>query len=69
MAEDEDANIISEIEKRKADAKKEPDRYSKYAVGGESKEVPAQAGLDEKDNYIHRREHNQPKQKKSEKNK
>jgi hypothetical protein len=37
--------------------------YSKYAVGGESKEVPA-TGLDENDNYIHRRQHNQPKQKK-----
>ncbi|MFN2434662.1 MAG: hypothetical protein ABR515_04735 [Nitrososphaeraceae archaeon] len=39
--------------------------YSKYAVGGESKEVPASAGLDEKDNYISRREQNQPKQKKT----
>ncbi|MDW0183190.1 MAG: hypothetical protein QOK91_09015 [Nitrososphaeraceae archaeon] len=38
--------------------------YTKYAVGGESKEVPA-AGLDENDNYIHRRQQNQPKQKKS----
>ena len=27
--------------------------YSKYAVGGESKEVPASAGLDENDNFIH----------------
>ncbi len=38
--------------------------YSKYAVGGESKEVPA-SELDENDNFIHRREQNQPKQKKS----
>jgi hypothetical protein len=38
--------------------------YSKYAVGGESKEVPA-TGLDENDNYIHRRQQNQPKQNKS----
>ena len=38
--------------------------YTKYAVGGESKEVPA-TGLDENDNYIHRRQQNQPKQKKS----
>ena len=38
--------------------------YSKYAVGGESKAVPA-TGLDENDNYIHRREQNQPKQNKS----
>ena len=43
--------------------------YSKYAVGGESKEVPAPAGLDENDNYIHRREQNRPKQKKSRKKK
>ena len=42
--------------------------YSKYAVGGESKEVPA-SGLDENDNYIHRRRQNQPKQKKSTKKK
>ena len=41
--------------------------YSKYAVGGESKEVPASAGLDKNDNFIHRREQNQPKQKKSRK--
>ena len=38
--------------------------YSKYAVGGESKEVPASA-LDQNDNFIHRREQNQSKQKKS----
>ena len=42
--------------------------YCKYAVGGESKEVPA-TGLDENDNYIHRRQQNQPKQKKSRKKK
>ena len=42
--------------------------YSKYSVGGEAKEVPAK-GLDESDNYIHRREQNQPKQKKSSKKK
>ena len=42
--------------------------YSKYAVGRESKEVPA-TGLDENDNYIHRRQQNQPKQKKSTKKK
>jgi hypothetical protein len=42
--------------------------YSKYAVGGESKEVPA-TGLDENDNYIHRRQQNQPKQKKGRKKK
>ena len=42
--------------------------YTKYAVGGESKEVTA-TGLDENDNYIHRRQQNQPKQKKSTKKK
>jgi len=70
MAEDEDANIISKMEKKKADPeKKRLNNYTKYAVGGESKEVPAQTDLDENDNYIHRREQNQPKQKKIEKNK
>ena len=67
MAEDEDANI-TRVEKKKADPNKEGrskvDSYSKYAVGGESKEVPASAGLDENDNFIHRREQNQPKYKK-----
>lgn len=66
MAEDEDANIISKIEKKKADAEKEGlNNYSKYAVGGEPQEVPASGGLDENDNFIHRREQNQLKQKKS----
>jgi hypothetical protein len=66
MAEDEDANIISKMEKKKADPEKEGHHnYSKYAVGGESKEVPASTGLDENDNFIHRREQNQPKQKKN----
>jgi len=65
VAEDEDANIISKMEKKKADPEKDClNNYSKYAVGGESKEVPA-SGLDENDNFIHRREQNQPKQKKS----
>jgi hypothetical protein len=65
MAEDEDANIISRVEKKKADPEKEGvNSYSKYAVGGESKEVPALAGLDANDNFIHKREQNQPKQKK-----
>ena len=69
MAEDEDASIISKMEKKKADPEKEGlNNYSKYAVGGESKEVPA-TGLDENDNYIHRRQQNQPKQKKSRKKK
>jgi len=51
MAEDEDANIISKMEKKKADPeKKRLNNYTKYAVGGESKEVPAQTDLDENDN-------------------
>jgi hypothetical protein len=41
--------------------------YTKYAVGGESKEVPASSALDENDNFVHRREQNQPKQMKSRK--
>ena len=65
MAEDEDAKIISKVEKKKADPEKQvPNSYSKYAVGGESIEVPASA-LDENDNFIHRRQQNQPKQKNS----
>ena len=56
MAEDEDANIISEVEKKKAyPEKKGLNSYSKYAVGGESQEVPASAGLDENDNFTRRR--------------
>ena len=67
MAEDEDPNIISKEEKKKADPEKESVyNYSKYAVGGESKEVPASAGLDEKDN---RRKQNESKQEKRKKNK
>ena len=61
MAEDEDANIISKMEKKKADPEKERvSSYSKFAVGGESKEVPASPGLEENDNIIHRREENEP---------
>jgi hypothetical protein len=56
-----------ELKEKKAHAEieghKGVDGYSKYAVGGKSKEVPASA-LDENDNFIHRREQNQPKQKK-----
>ncbi len=70
MAEDEDAEIISKVEKKKTDPEKEGlNSYTKYAVGGESKEVPASSGLDENDNFIHRREQNQPKQMKSKKTK
>ena len=60
MAEDEDANIISRMEKNKANAKKvglDTDTdYTKYAVGGESKEVPAPTGLEENSNLKERRE-------------
>jgi len=59
-----------EKKKNKTDLEKEglntDISYSKYAVDGESKEVPA-TGLDENDNYIHRRQQNQPKQEKSRK--
>ena len=62
----------NEKKKNKTDPEKEGLNtvisYSKYAVGGESKEV-AGSGLDENDNYIHRRQQNQPKQKKSRKKK
>jgi hypothetical protein len=65
MAEDEDANIISEVEKKKANPEKENlDMVigsSKYAVGGESTEVPAT--LKENDGSIPRKEQNQSKQK------
>jgi hypothetical protein len=70
MAEDEDANIISRVERKKADPEKEGViGYSKYALGGEPKDVPASAGIDENDNFIHRREQNQPKRKKGTKKK
>ena len=53
---------------KKTDPEKEGlNSYSKYAVGGDSKEVPA-SELDENDNFRHRREQNQSKQMKSRKN-
>ena len=56
MAENEDPNIISKIERKKAKSKKEgmgaKMDYSKYAVGGESTEVPASSQADESDNPI-----------------
>ena len=68
MVEDEDANTIRRTEKKKSNPPKggrsKVDSYSKFAVGGESKEVAAST-LDENDNFIHRREQNQPKYKKS----
>ena len=70
MAEDEDPNIISRLERTKPNPKEAGPNtdtdYIKYSVGGESEEVPA-SKLDENDNFIHRRERNQPKQKKNEK--
>jgi hypothetical protein len=60
MAEDEDANTISRMEKDKASPKREglnPNTdYTKYAVGGESKEVPAPTELAENRNLKERRE-------------
>ena len=56
MAEDEDANIITRIEKNKADSKKDDlnrdTDYTKYAAGGESKEVPASTALDENGSFF-----------------
>lgn len=67
MAEDEDANIISKVEKKKANPEKENlDMVidsSKYAVGGESKEVPA--SVDENKNFIHRGEQNLSKKRRT----
>jgi len=37
--------------------------YSKYAVGGEAKEVPASAGLGENDIFTDRRRQNRAKEK------
>jgi hypothetical protein len=54
-------------EKKANPAKEGVNTFSKYAVGGESKEVPASSALDENNNFIHRREQNQPKQKKGSK--
>ncbi len=60
MAEDEDANTISRMEKNKASPKREglnPNTdYTKYAVGGESKQVPAPTLLEENRNLKGRRE-------------
>jgi len=44
-------------------------RYSKYTVGGKTKEVPASPGLDENGNPIRTTEQNKPKQKSSRKKK
>ena len=56
MAENEDPNIISTIESKKAKSKKEGMEakmdYSKYAVGGESMEVPACSQADQSNKSI-----------------
>ena len=65
MAENEDPSIISTIERKKAKSKKEgmeaKKDYSKYAVGGESKEVPASSQADQSDKSI--KDQNKQKQK------
>jgi hypothetical protein len=69
MAEDEDPKIISRIEKKKANSyDKSNDKnndistdYTKYAVGGESTEVPASIESHESSNYTNRKKQNQPK--------
>ena len=69
MAEDEDANIISRIEKNKAYSNKERlntnTDYTKYAVGGESKEVPASTALDENGSFFSKTEQNQSERKRA----
>ena len=82
MAEDEDDNIIKKAEKEKREmgiADQNP--YNRKKEKMEKKEIPSimtehhmekvnkNSGLDENDNFIHRREQNQPKQMKSKKNK
>lgn len=56
MAEDEDPKIISRIERKKAESERQvidsKKDYGKYAVGGESTEVPA-SSVGENDNSIH----------------
>lgn len=78
MAEDEDVNIIKKAEREKREigiAEQNP--HNRKKVRMENKEFPAfttehqmknvdeNAGLDENDNFIHRREQNQPKQMKA----
>lgn len=68
MAEDEDANIISRIEKNKADSKVSLNTntdYTKYAVGGESKEVPASTALDENGSFFSKTEQSQSERKRA----
>ncbi|HKX20680.1 MAG TPA: hypothetical protein VJM74_03295 [Nitrososphaeraceae archaeon] len=45
-----------EKKKNKTEGRNSVIAYNKYAVGGESKEVPASPGLDEKDNFAKRRQ-------------
>jgi len=56
MAEDEDPNIISTKERKKAESEKGGVEakidYTKYAVGGESKEVQASPQAEESDNSL-----------------
>ena len=69
MAEDEDPDIISRIERKRADTREQGLHtdmdYTKYAVGGEWKEVPPSSGSDENDNFFQTRQCSQPKQKDS----
>lgn len=67
MAEDEDPNIISRIERKKANSKKQNRDMlvgsSKYAVGGESTEVPGST-VGENDDSDHVREYSKSTRKK-----
>jgi len=42
--------------------------YTKYAVGGEAKEVPASPESGENDNFVLRRQKNKPKERNSRRN-
>ena len=79
MAEDEDENIIIKAEKEEREIgiaeqnphnrKKEKKEIPPFTTEYHMKNVNKHAGLDENDNYIHRRQLNQPKQRKIRKNK
>jgi hypothetical protein len=78
MGEDEE-NIIIKAEKEEREIgiadqnphnrKKEKKEIPLFAPENHMKNVNKNAGLDENDNYIHRRQLNQPKQRKIRKNK
>ena len=58
-----------EKKKNKTESLNSDIAYGKYAVGSESMEVPASPAPDENDNFVHRGQHNKPKQKNTRKKK